>query len=59
MNDCYSTLAKQLTGILTSAIVVDLTKLFWFAVYKRNKTKQFEYNLKENNPNVKNQSSKY
>jgi hypothetical protein len=56
---CYDSLAQQLTGILSSAIILDLTKLFWSAVYIRNKTKKFEKNLKENNHNITNSSSKY
>jgi hypothetical protein len=57
--NCYNELGSQLTGILISAITVDFTKLFWNAVYLKNKTKEFEKSLKDNNPNVNNASSKY
>jgi len=59
MNDCYSLLAGQLTGILTSSIIVDVIRVFWNAIYKRKKQKELENKIKEKNPNVNNKSSKY
>jgi hypothetical protein len=58
-NDCYGEVANQLTGILTSAIIVDSTRVFWYAIHQRNKLKEFENNIKEANPNLSNRSSKY
>jgi hypothetical protein len=38
---------------------VGFTKLFWSAVYQRNRVKGFESNLKEKNENLQNESSKF
>jgi hypothetical protein len=58
MNDCYTLLAKQLTGLLLSAVIVDTGKLIYNAKYQIEKTKQFENNLKNDN-NLKNTSTKF
>jgi hypothetical protein len=59
LNDCYAEVANQLTIILTSSIILDSTKLYYAAIYQRNKTKEFEKNLREKNQNLENKSSKY
>lgn len=58
-NDCLYELGNQITVILTSSIVLDCTKIFWYVVYQRNKLKDFENNIRENNLNANNLSSKY